>query len=217
MTNTTPPPTADDTPPAGAEQQPPAGTPDPQQTPEAPAANAQTPEITPEIQKLIDEAAAKASRDANREAIAAKKRAKELEDAEQKRKDAELSETERLQKERDEAIKAAEDAKAAATAATIRTALERAAIAAGFADPTDALSLADAITLDDDGQPVGVTEAVAGLLAAKPHYAKGPGTPGLDASNGGRKPAPDLTPEQQTDQLYAHRKPVNVWDWKPAA
>lgn len=200
--------------PAADAVQPPAGAPDPTATtPPAPAAApASTVEITPEIQALLDEAAKKASRDANAEAIKAKKERDALLKAEQDRKDAELSETERLQKERDEAVKAAEQATATARAVAVNAALERAAIAAGFADPTDALSLADAITTDESGQPVGVTEAVAALLTAKPHYAKGPSDPSLDANNGQRNNRPTLTPQQQTEQLYAPVRNGSFWN-----
>ena len=205
MTDLQPDPSTE-TPPAGNPEQPPAGTQtETETTPPAGTANV---EITPEIQKLIDDAAAQASRDANREAIAAKKRAKELEDAEQARKDAELSDAERLQNERDAATTAAEAAKAELRSARIESAIL--AAAGDFADPTDALTVASSIELDDDGMPVGVVEAVAALLAAKPHYAKPSGTPPLDASNPARL-TESLSPQQQTEALRTRKRGPSVW------
>ena len=133
--------------------------------------------------------------------------ARKLEDAEQARKDAALSETERLQKERDDAVKAAEAATQTARAMTVNTAVERAATAAGFADPSDALTLAAAIELDDNGQPVGVAEAVAALLAAKPHYAAATGTPQLDPTNGARMGGAGNQPVSDVQRLAELRNP----------
>jgi hypothetical protein len=178
----------------------------------APTPPAATPEVTPEIQALIDEAARKASRDANREAIAAKKRAKELEEAEEARKHAELSEAEQAKAKAEAAEARATELETKLRESTIEAALRSAARAANYADEADALQLAPTIKLDDDGRPVEVTEAVAALLASRPHYAATPGTPRLDPSNGGRGTTPELTPQQQTQNLWANARGPSIWN-----
>jgi hypothetical protein len=184
----------------------------------APAAAAPEPttdaNTDPAIQAQVDEAAKKASRDANREAAALRKRLKEYEDAEEARKTAALSETERLQKERDDATKAAAAAQEQARAAFLRAEVATASVDLKIVDPEAALALMDhtKVTWSDDGKPEGVAEALTALAAVKPYLVAKPGTPTLDPSNGGRGGAPDLTPQQQTEALWRHRsKAAVVW------
>lgn len=215
MTDSQPDPNAT-TPPAGDAAQPQAGTPDPTPTPAAPAATTQTPEITPDIQKLIDEAATKASRAANKEAEALRKRAKALEDAEQARKDAELSETERLAKERDEATQRAEAATSNARRAQLRAEVATQAVALNIVDADAAIALlpADAITYADDGTPQGVTEALTALAEAKPYLVAKPGTPQLDPTNGARQPGDGTQKVSDAERLAQLRNPgtpADIW------
>lgn len=109
----------------------------------------------------------------------------ELENAEAEREKAKLSETERLESEKAEALKAAEDAKAerdkALTAANQRLIkAEFRATARELKVRTDALDdayvLADlsAVTVDDDGNVVGMEDVVKALLTNKPFLADQP-------------------------------------------
>lgn len=143
---------------------------------------------------------------------AAEERLAELEAAEQTRKDAELSEAEKATKKAEAAEAKAAELEQRLTATKIEAELRTAARAANYADEADALQLANSITLDTDGRPVGVTEAVAALLASKPHYAAKPGTPRLDPSNGGRQDAAPLTPQQQTSSLWSNARGVSIWN-----
>lgn len=151
---------------------------------EAPA----TTSITPEVQALIDEAARKASQDANREAAALRKRTKELEEAEQARKDAELSETERLQKERDDAVANATKATSDAQAALLRAEVAVLSTSMNIVDPDAALALMDQSTVDwtEAGKPTGVKEALEALIGEKAYLVAKPGTPTLQATNSQR-------------------------------
>lgn len=160
-----------------------------------------------EIRKLKKEA--QQQRAAKR---AAETRLAELEAAEEARKLAELSEAEQAVKKAEAAEAKAAELEAKLTATKIEAELRIAARAANFADEADALQLASRITLDDDGRPVGVTEAVAELLASRPHYAAKPGTPRLDPSNGGRQDPATPTPQQQTQNLWTNARGPSIWN-----
>lgn len=206
------------TPPAGANDTPPAGTPTggaPTDSTQPPAGQ---PEITPEIQQLIDDAATRGSREANREARKLRDRLKAYEDAEEQRRQAEMTETERLAAERDAAKAEADRLAGEARAAKAQAALVAAATKAGFVDPTDAVVfLASSVETGDDGEVVNAEQLVAGLAEAKPQLVTPvPGTPGLGATNGAREDGsqPELTPQQQTEQLFAPRKAADVWTFR---
>jgi hypothetical protein len=201
--------------PTHADGDPPAGDP-PAPTPPAgtPPVEPTTPPAGTEDPDPIEQARIEASRKANAEAKAQRDRAKaaeaELEklraEAEERRL-AELSAAEAAEERAAKAEAALADATAKARAATIATELERAARAAGYSDPTDALQLAGQIQTDDDGKPVGVAEAVKALAEAKPHYLAGPGTPGLDPSNHGKQDPPEESPEQKLRRHLGHDSP----------
>ncbi|MCW2922257.1 MAG: Phage minor structural protein [Thermoleophilia bacterium] len=202
------------TPPAGTEATPQAGTPDPNVSTTPPAGTAQTVEVTPEIQKLIDDAAARASREANKEAVAAKQRAKALEDAEAQRQHEALSETERLQKERDDATQAAADATDRARRAQLRAEVATVATTLNLVDADAALALlpADAITFDDDGTPVGVEAALKQLAESKPYLVAVAGTPKLDPTNGGRGGGtPTVSDTERLAQIRNPNRNADIW------
>lgn len=77
-------------------------------------------------------------------------------------------------------------------------ALTLAATLAGFADPTDALVLADRVvlTVDDDGVVTGAQEAIDALAKAKPHLLKVRSSPPAGGAAGtggnGNKPATSI-------------------------
>lgn len=182
-------------------------------TPATEAPPAPPVEVTPEIQKLIDDAAIKASKSANREAIAAKNRLKELEEAEQKRKDAELSEAEQLTKARDEAEARAAQATLAAQKALLRADVATHSLDLKIVDVDAALALMDTsnVTYTDDGKVEGVKEALAALAASKPYLVQAPAAPNLDPNNPGRGNQPDLTPAQVTANLYNRPPNQSIW------
>lgn len=177
---------------------------------DAPVADAVTTDA-PEV----DEATKKLKKEAQQQRAArraAEARLAELEKAEEARKNAELSEAEQAKKAAETAEARANALEAEVRATKVNAAIEKAARAAGYADESDALQLAATIKLDDDGQPIGVTEAVAALLESKPHYAAKPGTPRLDPSNGGRQEAAPLTAQQQTANLWATGRGPSIWN-----
>ncbi len=162
-----------------------------------------------------DEATKKLKKEAQQQRAArraAEARLAELEAAEEARKNAELSEAEQAKKAAEAAESRAAALEQQVRETKVNAAIEKAARAAGYADETDALQLAASIKLDDDGEPVGVTEAVTALLVSKPHYAAKPGTPRLDTSNGGRQEAAPLTAQQQTQNLWATGRGPSIWN-----
>ena len=160
----------------------------------------------------VAEAVKKATSKANREAQNLRKRLKELEDEKQARKDAELSDTERLQKQLDEAQQTAQKATEQAQVAALRAAVAVEAGKLNIVDPDAALALMDRSEVEhtDDGV-TGVTDALTALIANKPYLVAKPGNPRLDPTNGGRGAAPDLTPQQQTQNLWARPASTSIW------
>lgn len=185
----------------------------------APVADADThTDPTPDTDAAPDDAVAeavkKATSKANREAQNLRKRLKELEDAEQARKDAELSETERLQNQLAEASANATRATEAAQRAAIRAAVAIEASKLNIIDPDAAIALMDSTGIEhaEDGTVTGVDKALAKLVNDKPYLVATPGNPRLDANNGGRKGSPDLTPQQQTQNLWARPASASIWN-----
>lgn len=120
-----------------------------------------------------------------KEAASYRRQVREMEAQLKEYEQAQLSEQERILAERDEL-------RAKLTAATERTqrlALESAVVAAatraGVIDPEVAVALvADRVTFDEDGAPIGVTEAIEELVTARPYLAGGSRTiPGAPAAN----------------------------------
>ncbi|WP_419885184.1 scaffolding protein [Paenibacillus sp. B-A-8] len=144
-----------------------------------------------------------------------------LEQAEADREAAKLSDTERLEAEKAAALAAAESAKAERDRA-LTTANQR-LINAEFKSlareanvPADrlaaALKLADlsAVTVDDEGNAVGVKEAVEALIAAEPYLANTAGGGnrqiGGDTNGGSRKPGTDgLSTREKLSAGYASK------------
>ncbi|CAM2951915.1 scaffolding protein [Paenibacillus sediminis] len=129
-----------------------------------------------------------------------------LEQAEEERKKAELTEAERLAAELEEARKKAQEADergaTAITAANTRVInAEFRALAHENKIPADrvaaALKLADlsAITVDDDGNPQGVEDAVKALIAAHPYLAEQAKPKPIGGASGGGEPQ-EKTKEQ---------------------
>lgn len=164
-----------------------------------------------EAEKLTDTPAEKTFSQAELEEILAKrlkrekekqaeldaklKRLEEFEKAEEERKKAEMSEAERLKAEKEEAAKKAEEATEQAKKAQesanqriLNTEIRSVARALNANDPADVLALLDksGIEMDDEGNVVGVEEAVKSLKEAKPWMFKQP--LGADAA-GGSNPA----------------------------
>jgi hypothetical protein len=182
--------------------------------PVADAANATDPANDSDAADPVAEAVKKATNKANREAQNLRKRLKELEDAEQERKDAALSETELLKKQLAEAADTATKAREAAQAAALRAAVAVEAGKLNIVDADAALALLnrDGIEHSDDGTVTGVTEALTALAEAKPYLIESkPVNPRLDANNGGRSDAAELTPQQQTAQLLRGRRGPSIW------
>ena len=123
------------------------------------------------------------------------KRLEEFEKAEEERKKAAMSEADRLKAEKEEASKKAEEAvekakkaQDAANQRIINTEIKSIARALNANDPADVLALLNksAIEIDDDGNVIGVEEAVKVLKEAKPWMFKQ--AIGADAA-GGSNPA----------------------------
>lgn len=142
------------------------------------------------------------------EANGLRRRLKEFEDAENKRKEAEMTEVQKLQKRLEES-----EAKAKAAAEEARkTRIENAIIAKArdrFVDLEDVvLKLRDGIQLDDDGKPVDLDKALDELAAAKPHWVKQaaapekPKTPAINPTNPGAGGAPAKTDAELRAEIW---------------
>lgn len=180
-------------------------------TTDAPAATSTTTSeaVPADVQKLIDEAATKASQKANAEAQSLRNRLKELEAAERTRKDADLSDLERATKAAAEAAERATKAEGDARAAKIEAAVTREAARVNV-DPALLLKLADGITLGDDGTPTGVAEVVDQLVAAHPNLVQSP-APQQSPTNPARGGAtPQMTDAQRLASMQRGSS-ANPW------
>jgi hypothetical protein len=130
-----------------------------------------------------------------------------LEQAEADREKAKLSDTERLEAEKAEALKKAQEAEDRSTAR--ETAANQRIINAEFRTlareanvPADrfaaAVKLADlsGVTVDDEGNAVGVKEAVEALVAAHGYLVEKTQAKTLGGASGGKADPPDKTKEQ---------------------
>lgn len=106
---------------------------------------------------------------------------------------AQLTEQERIAAERDELRAQLEQATTRSRRLALEGAVITAATRAGIIDPDVAVALvAGQVSYDDDGNPVGVNEAVTELVKARPYLAGSTKTvPGAPAAN----PAKDRTTE----------------------
>jgi len=116
----------------------------------------------------------KALKAANAEAANRRKQLDAFEQAEQARKEAEMSEVEKALKRATDAEAALETERSARQAATLKHAVAVAAIAAGFHNPDDAWAFLPqgAVTLGDNEQAQGVEDALKELAKAKPYLVK---------------------------------------------
>lgn len=163
--------------------------PDENTTPQGETPTGEPQEPTAAELKAELEAARKALKSANNEAADRRKKLDAYEKAEEERKSAEMTEL-------DKANKAKQQAEDKATAA-LKTANDRIlkaefiaeAAKHGIKNPGDAyaLAIADgaAVSVDDDGNPVGVAEAVKTLLDAGRLVVSGTRAPSMDGGAGG--------------------------------
>lgn len=191
--------------------------------------NTQTGETPAVSQPTIDELKAeldairKALKTANSEAADRRKKLDAFEQAEEQRKQAEMTEAQKAIDAKTKAEEAAKRVMQAADAKLKRAAFMAEASKFGVTRPEDAyaLALADGveITVSEDGEVSGVVEAVKALVEAGrlPLTGGRPGAPSLDGGAGGKqqpqKYAP-LTPLESkvaraagmTDEQYAQYK-----------
>lgn len=150
-----------------------------------------------------------ALRKANAEAAERRKRIEQLEAAEKRKADAQLTEIEQAVKRAEDAEAKLQATQAAMRDRAVRHAVEIEASKAGFADPSDAIALADlgAIVYDDDtGNVTGADAAVKALAKVKPHLLKQqtppPNTNGRD---GGKSQGVTL------DELIARKRASGMY------
>lgn len=126
-----------------------------------------------------------------REAASYRTKVRELEQQVEQLQQAQMSEQERIVAERD-TLRAERDRLDNELAHMRKaSAITQAAVAARVVDPELAVALlADGVSLDDDGKPVGVAEAVAQLVEAKP-YLVASGTVTVPGSPAGQPPSPN--------------------------
>lgn len=141
------------------------------------------------------------------EAAENRKRAKDAEEKLAQRQRDDMSDLERATAERDQAKAEAEAARAAARESLLRAEVTAAAVAANAVDPeTVRVLVSGRISFDDDGQPVGVHEAVTALLVEKPYLVKTTSTGG-GSGNGhagrGQKLTADMLRGMTSEQIAA--------------
>jgi hypothetical protein len=107
---------------------------------------------------------------ANKEAAERRKKLDDIEAAEAARKQSELTEVEKLKAEADKAKADLTALQESSRKERIQAAVLQAATTAQFADPVDAIALADLSgVMLEDGKVTGAKEAVEALAKAKPH------------------------------------------------
>jgi hypothetical protein len=133
--------------------------------------------------KTYDESYVKKLRE---EAAARRKNERKLEDELKAIRDKELTDKERAERDAAEATTRATEREKLANARILSAAITEAAIAANAIDAATVRDLlAGKVELDDDGEPVGVEEAVSELLKSKPFLVKsGDDTGGRAAGSG---------------------------------
>lgn len=136
--------------------------------------------------KLLSE-----KRDANKEAQKLRADLKALQDADSKRKEAEMSDLEKATSKATEM----ETRMASIQARLITAEIKSTAASLGFADPAIAAKLIDAqeLTLDDEGLPTNAKEVLEKLLKAHPYLKQG----GLPATNRAAAGGAERTEDQK--------------------
>lgn len=152
----------------------------------------------------------KANKAKNAENATWRKKLDEIEAADAKRKEQELSDAQKAAKRAEEAEAKATQLEMQYRATTIRHAVEMAAARLNFADPDDAYKLADlsAVTIVDDGKVDGVDAALKALSTAKPHLVKqAQGAGDINARNQGKQTNTTKDAAQSVlDRAYARKK-----------
>ena len=156
---------------------------------------------------------AKALKEANREAAERRHRLDELEAAEAKRKQAEMSEADQLKAKLAEAQGETARIQQETTDRIIKAEIRAQAAALGFNDPDDAYrsEVLAAVEMTDAGEVKGLAEALGELAKAKPYLLKPPSErptpPKADAGVGNPPQAggPVLTPGEQAAAHEAAR------------
>ncbi len=177
-----------------------------------PAVTQDTPDTTPSAAELAAELAKArdALKQANNEAATRRKKLEEYEKAEQARKDAELSEMDKLNKRLTDAETAKETALRTANERLLKAAFVAEAALAGAEHPGDAFLLADrsSVTIDDDGNVKGATEAVKAIVESGRLPLKDKRrAPNLDAGAGGSgNPADTKTVNLSEAELQVARR-----------
>lgn len=136
---------------------------------------------------------------ANAEAARYRREAREAQARAEAAEAANLTEAQRIEKERDDLRKANEALADQNRTLVVTNALTAAAQAVGLRVQDTVEILGSKITLDADGQPIGVTEAVTALLTERPYLAV-TGTPG-QAGPGAAPGASSAPPRYKRSQL----------------
>lgn len=129
-------------------------------------------------------------REAAKGVSALKKQLAELQDAEEKRKQAEMTELDRVKQGLTKLTEERDALKSQLETKIIQHALTSAAVEANFVDPEDAVRMVPIEELEiADGKVTGVTEAIAKLVKAKAYLIRKPGGGlGNDFNKDGKKP-----------------------------
>ena len=154
---------------------------------------------------LSDEALDAELKRARRDAARYRTELRKLQEAEEERQRGQMSELERLQADLAAMKAKAEEAEAARQAAVVRGQVLRAATQANMHDPDDAARYLDTLEVGEDGQVVGLAEAIQALAKSKPHLFKSDKAPriGATAPDGGQQGPTD---EQLRAELFGGRR-----------
>jgi len=148
---------------------------------------------------------------ANAEAKQRREKLEAIEAADAKRKEAELTETQKAAARADKAEADLQALQERHRKSAIYAAIRLAAKDANFADPEDAVLLAEltGVEVGDDDRVAGADAAVKALAKAKPHLIKAaarPGAPNINAAEGGQPRAltgAELVEQRRsTDNIY---------------
>lgn len=142
-----------------------------------------------------------------------KQRLAEFEEAEQKRKEAELSETDKLNKRLADAESAKEQALRTANERLLKAAFVAEAALAGAEHPGDAFLLADktSVAIDDDGNVTGAAEAVRAIVESGRLPLKDKRrAPSLDGGKGGSGNPADTKATNLTEAELAQARKMRI-------
>lgn len=150
-------------------------------------------DLTPEQMRERLEREINDRKEGNNEAANLRKRLKDLEAAEEKRKQADLSDLEKEKLRAADLEKQVVSSKTEAQTARIQVAASK----AGFADATDASALLDRSKLDDNES--NLEELLKKMLKDKPHLKAGDGQKGGLPGTGGGNPGGTLAPGKEVE------------------